>query len=162
MDSTASMPTNGPSGAVHSPYRKDLMWDLCAALEGGGYTTESSNAVAVATCARLDNVPDPELSVEGVGKLQLPLDPAQARALIQLSRLAPFGKAAATIVDTRVRFTWEISPEKLSFGSQAWGEYIRGVATAAVKQMGFQAAFRHELYKMLIYEKGAMFKAHTE
>ena len=55
----------------------------------------------------------PRLEVEGVGQVALPLLPVQAEQLIATAQRAPYGRGAETIVDTSVRRTWQISPDKV-------------------------------------------------
>lgn len=48
------------------------------------------------------------MSVAGLGTVGLPLDKHAAQRLKSHSTLAPFGKGTATMVDQRVRDTWEV------------------------------------------------------
>ncbi|KAK4646791.1 hypothetical protein QC761_0046400 [Podospora bellae-mahoneyi] len=43
-----------------------------------------------------------------------------------------------------------------------WPGYLNDTCTEIGKELGIGAPIRAELYKMLIYEKGALFKPHTE
>lgn len=45
----------------------------------------------------------PQLEVEGVGRIALPLLPAQAEQLIAVAEHAPYGRGQDTLVDTGVR-----------------------------------------------------------
>ena len=105
---------------------------------------------------------DPAITVEGVGQINLPLGEEQARQLIELSRQAPFGKGSETIVDTSVRNTWEIDAEKLTFANPRWEWILYQVCRRVASDLGISSPIQADLYKMLLYEKGAMFKAHTE
>lgn len=105
---------------------------------------------------------DPDLFVHGVGPVALPLSEPQARQLIAKSHLAAYGKGSETIVDTAVRNTWEINPEQFQIRFPRWEGFLKGLLGCIGKGLGISAPISAELYKMLLYEKGAMFKAHTE
>lgn len=113
----------------------------------------------------LDQPPPCGISVPGIGKIRLPLDEAQAQELIGLARQAPYGKGEETIVDTSVRNTWELDASQFVCENSKWGTWVQFICERVVKpELGITPTrpVRAELYKMLIYEKGAMFKAHTE
>ncbi|KAF4912284.1 hypothetical protein CGCF415_v003828 [Colletotrichum fructicola] len=80
------------------------------------------------------------------GPLNPGLHVADARSLIEKARQAPFGKGSDTVVDTAVRNTWELDPTQFELRSPNWTGVINTLY----------------LYKLLIYEKGAMFKAHVD
>ncbi|KAJ5833919.1 hypothetical protein N7474_002230 [Penicillium riverlandense] len=105
---------------------------------------------------------DPEAYVHDVGAITLPLDEPQARRLIEKARQAPYGKGNETLVDTSVRNTWELDPEQFELKSPGWSAYIELVCNRAARELGVDVPVSAELYKMLLYEKGAMFKAHTD
>ena len=48
----------------------------------------------------------PQLEVDGVGQIALPLLPTQAKQLVAAAERAPFGLGQQTLVDTAVRRTW--------------------------------------------------------
>ncbi|RYP06194.1 hypothetical protein DL764_003286 [Monosporascus ibericus] len=105
---------------------------------------------------------DPDIFVEGVGPISLPLSEVQAKKLITKSHQAPFGKGSETIVDTSVRNTWEINPEQFQIRSPQWNGFLDNVLRKVARELGISPPISAELYKMLLYEKGAMFKAHRE
>jgi hypothetical protein len=63
---------------------------------------------------------NPGLEVEGLGTFGMPLSESEIRRLIQASHQAPFGKGAATMVDTTVRNTWEINASQLRLTHPKW------------------------------------------
>lgn len=105
---------------------------------------------------------DFSISVRGVGDIKLPLKKAQAVKIITQARQAPFGKGSDTIVDTSVRKTWELDPEQFTIGGDEWSDYLKELCELVAQKMGIKTPVHAELYKMLLYEKDAMFKAHTE
>ncbi|KAK4161767.1 hypothetical protein QBC43DRAFT_380518 [Cladorrhinum sp. PSN259] len=102
------------------------------------------------------------LCVDGVGEIKMPLSEEQARALIAKSRQAPFGRGSETIVDTSIRNTWEIDASQFSFQDPEWPGFLDSLCETVAEDLGIESPIKPELYKMLIYEKGAMFKAHTD
>lgn len=98
---------------------------------------------------------------EGVGLVKLPLQPQDAQRLISKARQAPYGKVTETFVDTSVRNTWELDAT-LPDLSDPWRTTVSGLAIWADKQLGITGPVTAELYKMLLYEKGALFKPHTD
>ncbi|EMT65032.1 hypothetical protein FOC4_g10011006 [Fusarium odoratissimum] len=105
---------------------------------------------------------DFNISVQGVGDIKLPLKKAQAMKIITQARQAPFGRGSDTIVDTSVRKTWELDPEQFTIGGGEWSDYLQELCELVAQKMGINTPVHAELYKMLLYEKGAMFKAHTD
>jgi hypothetical protein len=108
---------------------------------------------------------NPGLNVNGIGIIGLPLSEHYAKELIKVSHQAPFGKGSQTIVDTTVRKTWELSPDQFELRNPAWQKTVQNIVAFVCKLFGIQAAssdVKAELYKMLLYETGAMFKPHKE
>jgi hypothetical protein len=118
-----------------------------------------------ATSGSFTNYVHPGISVNGVGSIRLPLSSGDAESLIRASRQAPFGKGNQTLVDENVRKTWEIDGSKVSFSNEAWSGWLEEVVKKASEELGVSGGSggaRAELYKMLLYEKGAMFNPHKE
>src|SRR5260370_22839138 len=87
---------------------------------------------------RMELLP-PRLTVDGVGEIALPLLPIQAGQLIALAERAPYGRGAATIVDTDVRRTWQIGPDRLRLAGKHWQATLdRAVALAAARLCGHE------------------------
>jgi hypothetical protein len=63
----------------------------------------------------------PHLEVAGVGPIALPLLPVQAQQLIAVAERAPYGHGEETLVDTTVRRTWQIAPERVQIAGRHWG-----------------------------------------
>lgn len=107
---------------------------------------------------------NPEIYLNGSNgaAITLPLQDLQARQLIEKAHQAPYGKGHETLVDTSVRNTWELNPDQFGLKNPAWSTYVQQICAHVGKELGVNTSFSPELYKMLIYETGAMFKAHTE
>jgi predicted 2-oxoglutarate/Fe(II)-dependent dioxygenase YbiX len=110
---------------------------------------------------RLELLP-PRLTVDGVGQIALPLLPVQAEQLIALAERAPYGRGAATIVDTSVRRTWQIGPDRVRLDGRHWQATLDRAVALAAEGLGVDEAVSAELYKLLIYDKGSFFVSHRD
>ncbi|KAG6910741.1 hypothetical protein DXG01_008273 [Tephrocybe rancida] len=139
----------------------DLREDLEDALQGDFDFKGSYYHAAVAPTA-----PNPCLNIEGLGYIGLPLSTRDAQAIIECSAHAPFGHNQRTIVDTKVRDTWEIEPVKVKFDNPAWAQWIQSyVVTTVWQALGVAPASvapRCEFYKLLLYEVGSHFLPHQD
>ncbi|EGO55246.1 hypothetical protein NEUTE1DRAFT_102687 [Neurospora tetrasperma FGSC 2508] len=137
-------------------YTVSLKDDLRKALD------DVKVAGSFASFRKLLRSPPAGLYVDGVGDVAMPLGETQARQLIAKARQAPYGRGSETIVDTSVRNTWEIDAAQFSFNNQRWPGYVRQLCSHVAADLGIKSPIRAEIYKMLIYERGAMFKSHTD
>ena len=105
---------------------------------------------------------NPGLAVAGVGPVKLPLMPSMAKLLIAAARVAPFGKGTETLVDTKVRKTFEIDASQIKL-SAAWDKTIEQVVSQVATDLGLaDQQLRAELYKLLLYERGGHFQPHRD
>lgn len=106
----------------------------------------------------------PGLTVKGFGLVSLPLCEPQAKALIELSKQAPFGRGEATIVDTEVRKVWQISRDDFELTNPQWEETLQIIIHEKIgKPLGLHGCeIKSEPYKLLMYEKGSFFKVHRD
>lgn len=142
------------------PDRKSFEDDLCSALDNiqcSGSFASFFTGAHYHPAVRLE----PELSVRDVGPITFPLQEAQIRSMIAAARQAPYGKGSETIVDTSGRNTWELDPSQFDL-SPSWPGIINRLSRTVAEDMGIDFPVIADLYKLLIYEEGAMFKAHTE
>lgn len=121
-----------------------------------------------ASFRRLDPVTDPQISIdtgEGFIPITIPLSEEGAQAITRASHQAPFGKGTETIVDTAVRKTWELNRNQFYLRNPQWERKLGKIVAAVAAVLGIAGGpevIKADLYKMLLYEKGGMFKAHTE
>ena len=111
-----------------------------------------------------DDLPSPELVVDGVGSIQLPLDPSQAKklALPSNSEQAPFGRGLDTVVDTSVRRCRQVDATRVQV-SLAWQEKVQQLAQKFATELGVDGtSVNANLYKLVLYEDGDFFKAHKD
>src|SRR6266536_5865980 len=126
--------------------------------EAIGQATKSSK-FCVADC--LPTV-DPGIEVDGPGAIKLPLKPAMAKALVAQCQVAPYGKGTQTLVDRKVRNTFELDPKKFRL-SQEWNSAVARAAHLAAEQLGLPAEqVEVRPYKLLVYEKGGFFLPHRD
>ena len=104
----------------------------------------------------------PGLHVEGVGPVGLPVDEVTARSLVAAAQRAPFGLGEATVVDEEVRNTWQIEPERLRFDNPGWEPAVAKLVGRVLRAFELDGPVRHELYKLLVYERGGHFAPHVD
>jgi hypothetical protein len=143
-------------GSEDLEYDESLKDDLYTALQG----IKASGTFAA--WGALPTTPPAGLHVEGVGDIPFPIQAATIQQLIAKAHQAPFGRRSETLIDVSVRNTWEIHGDQLRFLDPDWVRFLLDVSERVGADLGIQAPIRLDLYKMLIYEKGAMFKPHTE
>lgn len=114
-------------------------------------------------------VPDfvnPILMVDNDGPpIRLPLQETDAARIIAASHKAPFGQGSETVVDESVRKTFELNRDQFTILDSGFPRVIFNCVQGAVNLLGImpnQGEIRAELYKLLLYEKGAHFRPHTE
>ncbi|KKY17947.1 putative 2og-fe oxygenase superfamily protein [Diplodia seriata] len=140
-------------------------WEVRANLVDLLDNVKSPGTFAFSMNLKTDFV-DPKITVGGVGPVQLPLTPDAARAIAQACHQAPFGRGEETVVDPSVRNTWELNPGNFSIAEPNWNDkFLPKVLRVVGNELGVFSncrSFHCELYKMLLYEQGAMFKPHRE
>ena len=94
--------------------------------------------------------------------MRLPLSEDDAQTLVRESHQAPFGKGTETVIDESVRKTWEIDAGKVQFLNTRWQHCLDQIVKNVAEELGVAGNVCAEFYKMLLYEKGAMFKPHKE
>ncbi len=105
---------------------------------------------------------DPQLEIEGLGRIDLPLKRTMKKPLLACCRVAPFGQGTRTLVDETVRKTFELDPRKFRLGDD-WNAAITAATCTIAQQLGLPAErLEARLYKLLVYEKGGFFRAHRD
>jgi hypothetical protein len=112
-----------------------------------------------------DLAPDPGIHLNNGGIIGLPLSDRDAQSIVRASQKAPFGKGERTIVDDSVRKTWQMSPSDFSITNPTWQGFLESIVAKVSAGLGVNATGKGvtaQLYKLLLYDKGAMFKPHQE
>jgi hypothetical protein len=104
----------------------------------------------------------PRLDVAGVGPIALPLLSVQAQQLIAVAEQAPYGRGEATLVDTAVRRTWQIDPERVQIGGRHWEQTLADIVARATVGLGVTGPVVADLYKLLVYDPGSFFVNHRD
>ncbi|THV08331.1 hypothetical protein K435DRAFT_847203 [Dendrothele bispora CBS 962.96] len=110
------------------------------------------------------SAPNPTLTVDGIGGIGLPLTEEHAGVIIQNAQQAPFGHNQQTVVDTRVRDTFEIDASRVHFRNPAFVNWLKNEALMTVtSQLGTETRDTSiELYKLLLYRPGSHFHKHQD
>lgn len=105
----------------------------------------------------------PGLEVEGIGSIGLPLPAAQADELKHRCEQAAYGKGEQTIVDTKVRQVWRLTPDRFILANPAWATVLGDVVAKVEHELGLNGqALEPHLYDLLLYEKGGFFLPHRD
>jgi hypothetical protein len=144
----------GKSGRS-KPANSSPLRSLVAAMQAA---TKSAKFVVNGTLP----LADPGLFVEGIGPVPVPLKRGAVKALIAACHVAPYGKGTETLVDERVRKTFELDPSKFRLGVR-WNETIADATRTVADSLGLSAnQLEARLYKLLVYEKGGFFLPHRD
>jgi hypothetical protein len=90
----------------------------------------------------------PNLEVDGLGRISLPLLPVQAEQLIAIARRASYGRGEETVVDTDVRRTWQIDTDRVHIGGRHWVQTPDAIVAKAAAGLGVTGPVSAELYKL--------------
>ena len=104
----------------------------------------------------------PAIDVDGVGRIALPLLPAQAERLVAAAEAAPYGRGEQTLVDRQVRKTWQLEPGAVRIGGRQWEKTLAELVAGAALGLGIHDPVAAEFYKLLIYDAGSFFVDHRD
>jgi predicted 2-oxoglutarate/Fe(II)-dependent dioxygenase YbiX len=104
----------------------------------------------------------PALEVEGVGPVALPLLPLQAEQLAAVAARAPYGRGQDTLVDTAVRRTWQIGPDKVRIQGRHWPRTLEAILSRVQQGLGLADPIDAQFYKLLLYDTGSFFVSHRD
>ena len=104
------------------------------------------------------------LKIPSIGCTAFPLLEVQAKAMVDVCHRAPFGKGSETKVDESVRKTWQLNPNQFALSNPLWPAIVDKVTEEAKRKIGCapQTTVKANLYKLLLYEEGALFKPHKD
>ena len=105
----------------------------------------------------------PGLEVDKLGPIGLPLMVKQAEELKRHCEQAPYGKGEETLVDSKVRRVWRLTPEHFSLTNPAWKTVLNDTVAIARSELGLDPQkLEAHLYELLLYEKGSFFLPHRD
>ncbi len=105
----------------------------------------------------------PDLEIPGVWPIGWPLKMAIAKQIINACQPAPFGKGEQTLIDPKVRNSFELAPDQFEITNPQWGEALQAALGPIAIKLGLPAGrLEPQLYKLLIYKTGGFFLAHRD
>lgn len=139
-----------------SDLKENLYYTLSEIKSSGSFMTQKSLGSGVI----------PGLHVPGVGAIGLPITTENAKAMIQSSRMSPYGRGTETLVNETVRKSWQLDANQFSLQNSLWEKQVGIYKDQAIAGLGLTTAkpeeVKVELYKLLIYEEGAFFLPHQD
>jgi hypothetical protein len=107
---------------------------------------------------------DLHVEVKGVGRLRFPVSRAQAQRLCRLARPARYGQGEETLLDPRVRHTWEVPRSRVRIDMRRWNRTLLPIVDALRADLGLPSGTRlvAGLHSMLVYGPGHFFLPHQD
>lgn len=104
------------------------------------------------------------IEIDGVGPLELPVPAAQVRRLRSMARPARYGLGEKTLVDSRVRDTWELPKSRVRIDRRRWNKTLVPVLDELRAELGLPdgCRLRAELHSVLMCEQGQFFAPHKD
>lgn len=136
----------------------DSARDRLAALLSGATDAKAFSA------ARTAPTRDLQLEVGGVGPIEPPVSQAQAKQLCALARPARHGRGERTLLDRRVRDTWEVPKSRVKIDKRRWNRTLVPLLDRLRHDLGLPAGrtLLAELHSMLVYAPGQFFVEHQD
>ncbi|EFA78472.1 mitochondrial substrate carrier family protein [Heterostelium album PN500] len=95
------------------------------------------------------------------GSLSYPATDEEVKQLVDASVRAPHGKGTETVVDENVRKVWQM--DKSSFKVAGINPILNEILPKIAQELGMAGEkIKADLYKLLIYDKGAFFLPHKD
>ena len=109
-------------------------------------------------------VDDLAIRIRGVGELTLPVAAAQAKEMRLIARPAKYGRGEETLLDRRVRDTWEVPRSRVNIDKRRWNQTLLPTLDQVRSDLGLPDGCRlkAELHSMLVYEPGQFFAPHQD
>ena len=107
---------------------------------------------------------DIDFDVVGVGAVPLPLSRRTAQQLCDVARPARYGLREKTLLDPRVRDTWEIGKRQIKLDARHWRRTLDPKLDLIARDLGLPggAKLRAELHNLLVYGPGQFFAPHQD
>jgi hypothetical protein len=107
---------------------------------------------------------DLRLEVRGVGPIALPVLVGQAKELCAIGRPARFGKGEQTLLDAKVRDTWQIPKSRIKIDKRQWDATLRPVLDRLRADLGLPEGceLTADFHAMLVYAPGQFFAPHQD
>ena len=133
--------------------RRDLADLLRDVVGGGSFSTRRTAPLG-----------DLFIEVRGAGALRLPVTASQAKELRLLASPARYGKGEETLLDPRVRDTWEVPRSLVDIDDRRWANTLRPTLDLVRDDLGLSStcSLDADLHSVLVYEPGQFFAAHQD
>jgi hypothetical protein len=107
---------------------------------------------------------DLRLEVRGVGPITLPVPVGQAKELCMIGRPARFGKGEQTLLDAKVRDTWQIPKSRIKIDKRQWDATLRPILDRLRADLGLPEGceLTAGFHSMLVYAPGQFFAPHQD
>lgn len=102
--------------------------------------------------------------MQGLGRIRLPVSRSQAETFCRLARPARYGQGEKTLLDRRVRDTWEIPRDRVKIDRRRWKRTLLPVLEELRPDLGLADGCRleAELHSFLVYGPGQFFLPHQD
>jgi len=104
----------------------------------------------------------PAIDIDGVGRIAFPLLPVQIEQLVAIAEAAPYGRGEETLLDPKVRRTWQIGPDTIRIGGRRWEQTLSDLVTDVASGLGVNEPVAADFYKLLLYDAGSFFLDHRD
>lgn len=125
----------------------------------------SAGTSAVSFSAKRATKPDDlRLEVRGVGPVEVPVSAGQAQQLCELARPARFGRREQTLLDPKVRDTFEVPKSRVKIDKRQWDRTLGPVLAGLAGDLGLPRGcwLEAEFHTMLVYGPGQFFAPHQD
>jgi 2OG-Fe(II) oxygenase superfamily len=104
----------------------------------------------------------PAIDIDGVGRIAFPLLPVQIDQLVAIAEAAPYGRGEETLLDPKVRRTWQIGPDTIRIGGRRWEQTLSDLVADVASGLGVNEPVAADFYKLLLYDAGSFFLDHRD
>lgn len=124
----------------------------------------SVGAAAAFSARRTAQPADLCIDIEGAGSLDYPVRATQARQLRAVARPARYGRGEETLVDSRVRDTWEIPRRRVRIDRRRFSKTLTPMLDTLGADLGITVGshLTADLHSVLLYEPGQFFLPHQD
>ncbi|KAG7377430.1 hypothetical protein PHYBOEH_000877 [Phytophthora boehmeriae] len=103
------------------------------------------------------------LFVKEFGPVPLPLHEDVANKLIAVCEKSPFGRKKETLVDDKVRKSWQLDASQVELKNPLWEDGLAKLSSTIAERLGYKdVPLQCKLYKMLVYAEGGHFAKHKD
>jgi hypothetical protein len=97
------------------------------------------------------------------GTVALPLCSEQAEKLVAKCDKSPFGRKLDTMMDEKVRKSWQLAPDQVELKNQLWQTGMDKLSMTVAGRLGYKGVpMQCKLYKLLVYGECGHFVKHQD